>query len=290
MTYTIAAADFPFGLRHIDHPPHKLYVHAQSLGDFDTLMNHKRVAIVGTRKVTPYGECVTARLAGELAAHGIVIISGLAMGTDAIAHRAALEADGLTLAVLPTPVEDVHPRSNTRLACDIIDKHGALVSEYPAGSPIYKPNFVARNRIVTGLADALLITEAAQNSGTMHTANFALKQGSTVMAVPGSILSPASEGTNNLIKTGATPVTSVKDIFHVLGIRSKPGLQAKPQRIFSKNPEEQTILDLIEQGINSGSELLAASGFSVPKFNSNLTMLEITAKVRPLGNNYWALG
>jgi DNA processing protein len=289
MVRTLYPADYPASLRNIYHPPQQLFVREQDTGAFDDIMARKRVAIVGTRKITSYGQSVTSRLAGELAAHDIVVISGLAIGTDAVAHQAALEAQGLTMAVLPSPVENVQPRTHIRLAQQILQQHGALVSEYPADSPIYKPNFVARNRIVSGLADALLITEAADNSGTMHTAKFALEQGATVMAVPGNILSPTSAGTNNLLKTGATPVTSIKDIFHVLGIKHGGGKLNGTFASKGANQHEQQILDLIVQGISSGGDLLRASGQNIEQFNSNLTMLEITAKIRALGNNYWAL-
>src|SRR6185437_10030523 len=120
-----------------------------------------------------------------------------------IAHRAALEAHGITIAVLPGPVENVYPASHTQLAEQILEQGGALISEYPAGTPGFKQNFIARNRIVAGLAQALIITEATEKSGSLHTARFALEQGKEVLAVPGNITSPASVGTNNLIKAGA---------------------------------------------------------------------------------------
>ncbi len=135
------------------------------------------VAIVGTRKPTPYGREVTYQLSYELAKRGIVVVSGLALGTDGIAHQAALDAGGTTIAVLPTPLESIHPRTHWRLAERIVKSGGALLSEYSEHDGVYKGNFIARNRIVTALSDAVLITEAAARSGTLSTANFALEQG-----------------------------------------------------------------------------------------------------------------
>ncbi len=290
MAQTIDQADLPAHLRGLDSPPKQLFVRGNDDETFSRLMRRRRIAVVGTRKVSAYGQEVTHQLVSKLAARGIVIVSGLAFGIDAIAHKAALEVDGLTMAVLPSPLEAIHPRSNINLAQKILDNNGALVSEYPEGYPVYKTNFVARNRIVTGLSDALLIVEAAENSGTMHTARFALDQGIEVLVVPGNITSPTSAGTNNLLKSGATPVTAAADILHTLSlpfVASDNDLP--PERIRGANPNEQRILDLLEQGINQGSKLLLHSGLRIEEFNHHLTMLEITAKIRPLGANNWGL-
>jgi DNA processing protein len=289
MIWKCEPGDIPGNISHIHSPPGQLYISASSRDCFDQLMARPRIAIVGTRKVTSYGSSVTARLAGELSAYGIVIISGLALGIDSIAHRAVLEANGLTMAVLPSPVEDVCPHSHQWLARDIIAHSGALVSEYAAGEVPLKQNFVARNRIVAGLADALLITEAAENSGTMHTATFANEQGITVLAVPGNIDSPTSTGTNNLIKGGATPVTSTADILYHFNIPRATTDTPRKRRVRGANPAEQTILNLLEQGIYDGAELLYRSTLDITAYNSCMTMLEITAKIRPLGANQWTI-
>lgn len=285
----IGQDDFPDKLREIDNAPPQLYICAQYEDTFEKLMRLPKVAIVGSRSATPYGEQITAQLAGELAAHGVVIISGLAIGIDGIAHQAALDAGGLTMAVLPTPLSYIYPRRHTNLAHALVAAGGAIVTEYAEGSAVFKPNFVARNRIVTGLADALLITEAAVKSGTLHTARFALEQGNDVMAVPGNITSPLSEGTNNLIKSGATPVTNTADILHHLGLQPASRKGAKRQRTRGSNSQEQLIIDLLEQGVQQGSRLLEQSGLSIQDFNHHMTMLEISAKIRPLGANQWAL-
>lgn len=287
----IDLSDLPESVRAIKGPPPQLYMYGRQSGIFQQFMGRHRVAVVGTRKISPYGEAVTRQLVTELAAQGVVIVSGLAIGTDGAAHLAALEAGGSTVAVLPGPVQDVYPKSNRRLAQSIVNSGGLLVSEYPEGAEAFKQNFVARNRIVTALSEALLIIEATEQSGTLHTARFALDQGITVLAVPGNITSPTSDGTNNLLKAGATPVTCTDDILHVLDMapRSHTG-RVGAKRIRGANQEEQRIIDLLEQGITEGNELLRASGLRVEVFNHHLTMLELTTKIRPLGANCWGLG
>jgi len=149
-----------------------------------------------------------------------------------------------------------------------------------------KHRFIERNRITAGLGDALLITEAAEKSGTLHTANFALEQGKAVLAIPGNITSPTSGGTNNLIKTGAAPVTRVEDIFYALGLELTEKKREAPH---SGNQHEQTLLDLLFSGTSDGTELLEQSELEVSLFNQTLTMLEIRGRIRPLGNNRWGL-
>jgi DNA processing protein len=284
----VVTLNAPTCLQHTDPPPEQIHIRARNANIFVDLLQRPRVAIVGSRKVSAYGQAVTRHLAQELASRGIIIVSGLALGVDAIAHRAALEAGGQTIAVLPGPVQNVYPSRHTNLAHDILHQDGVLISEYPAGMPALVHHFVARNRIVAGLANALLITEAAENSGTLHTAGFALEQGIDVLVVPGNITSPTSKGTNRLLKTGAVPVTEVSDILHALGIAEQSDLATFQRK--GKNQHEQQILDLIQQGIHDGGQLLATSKLGIEQFNHHLTMLEITTKIRPLGNNQWALG
>lgn len=279
---TLTAPDYPDRLRHIAGPPAQLFSQGY---DVNELLLRPSVAVVGSRKVTLYGKAVTSELAGELARAGIVIISGLALGVDSIAHTAALDAGGLTIAVLPCGLDRIYPASHRRLAARILEQGGALVTEYNTNTPIYASSFIARNRIVSGLSDAILITEAAERSGTLSTARFALEQGKEVLAVPGNITSPTSAGTNNLIKTGAAPVTGVNDVLRVLGVADRAEKTA-PQ---GSNPQEQTVLDLLYTGTCEGAELLAASQLSVSLFNQTLTMLEIQGLIRPLGGNQWAL-
>jgi DNA processing protein len=244
------------------------------------------VVIVGTRKPTPYGKEVTYQLSYELAKRGVVIISGLALGVDGIAHQAALDAGGRTIAVLPTPIESIHPRMHRELAERIALNGGALLSEYGAEDPVFKANFVARNRIVTALSDGLLITEAAVRSGTLTTARFALEQGKPVMVVPGNITSPLSIGCNSLLKVGAAPITDVDDVLHELGLRDTTRQAALP---LGANHEEAIILALLHSGVRDGDELHQKSNLTAALFNQTMTMLEINGAIRSLGANQWAI-
>lgn len=272
----------PERLRHISGPPKTLFAVGAPL---DTLLAGPVVSVVGSRKVSAYGREVTDRLVRELAAHDVTIVSGLALGVDAIAHQAALDAGGPTIAVLPGPIEKIYPASHRQLAKRILTQGGALISEYPAGTEPFRSNFIARNRLVAGLCNVLLITEAAGKSGSLHTARFALEQGRDVLAVPGSITSPTSVGTNNLIKAGAGVVTDTADIFHALGL--EPAAAGHPVK--GVNDAEQRILDLLTGGLTDGDSLALESGLDITLFNQTLTMLEITGKVRSLGANQWSL-
>lgn len=280
---TIHNSAYPSVLKGIATPPKELYYLGADPADW---LGRPRVAIVGSRGVSAYGQQITTRLAGELAERGVVVISGLALGVDGIAHQAALQAGGTTVAVLPCGLDQIYPATHTQLARRILEQGGTLISEYEAGMPGLKQNFIARNRIVSGLADALLITEATEKSGTLHTARFALEQGRDVLAVPGNITSPNSVGTNNLIRTGAIPVTSTEDILYVLKADHLP---AERVRRRGDNAEEQAILDLLYEGTSDGHELLVGSKLPPEQFNQTLTMLEIGGKVRALGNNHWGL-
>ncbi|HKR82089.1 MAG TPA: DNA-processing protein DprA [Candidatus Saccharimonadales bacterium] len=275
--------EYPETLRHIAMPPSQLYVKGAAL---QAIMDRPRLAVVGSRKISLYGKAVTAQLVQELARSGIVIVSGLAFGVDAVAHRAALEAGGTTVAVLACGVDRPYPASHQRLAGDIIAAGGAVISEYPPGTIPYKNHFIARNRIVSALADGVLITEAALKSGSLHTARFALEQGKEVLAVPGNITSETSVGANNLIRSGATPITQVSDILNAMGWQAS--VQTK---LFVKgsNPEEQAIIDLLQAGTTDGESLQQGSGLAIASFNQTMTMLEITGKIRPLGGNQWGL-
>ncbi len=279
---TLQDSAYPEPLRTIPTPPQQLFYIGAKPGEW---LRRPRVAVVGSRGVSPYGRGVTARLASQLAERGIGIVSGLALGVDTIAHEAAVKAGGLHFAVLANGLDTMYPASNTALAKQLVATGGVILSEYEAGMPSLKQNFVARNRIVAGLADALLITEAAEKSGTLHTARFAMEQGRDVLVVPGNITSPNSVGCNNLIKSGAIPVTSVDDVLFALGTKN---LVTTTYVHRGENPEEQTILDLLYNGVSDGHALLVESTLAPTIFTQTLTMLELSGKIHPLGNNHWA--
>jgi DNA processing protein len=278
---TLKTTALPKRLTNLNDPPAQLFV----AGELAPLLDQPCVGIVGSRKVSNYGRQVTEQLARALAEQGITIVSGLALGVDSIGHLAALEAGGGTIAVLPGSVEEVYPSSHRQLAGNILAKGGALVSEYPKGTPTLRTNFIARNRIIAALSDVLLVTEAALKSGSLHTARFALEQGKDVLAVPGSITSATSEGTNNLIKAGAKPVTSVDDVLYALGLEPKTTARA----IKGETEAEQIIIDLLRNGLSDGNELQMKSELPITIYNQSLTMLEIKGTIRPTGANHWSL-
>lgn len=244
------------------------------------------MAIVGTRKPTRYGQEVAAKLAGDLARKGIVIISGLALGTDAIAHRACLEAGGTTLAVMANSVDQTYPRTNYELGEMIVRQGGALMSEYEPPTDPRDFRFRARNRIVSGLSDAVLITEAAARSGTLSTAAHALEQGKDVFVVPGNITSPMSAGCNNLIKQGAHVATCADDILEII---APDLLRPQTSLALGDTPLETAILHLLSDGLRDGDQLHQASEAPIAEFNQALTMLELAGSIRSLGGNQWTL-
>lgn len=253
-----------------------------------TLPEHRlpTVAIVGTRKPTAYGTEVTAKIAGDLARRGVVIISGMALGIDAIAHRAALEAGGTTIAVQANGLDKLTPATNRQLGEDIIKRGGAIISEYEPNVPARDFQFLERNRIVSGLADAVLITEAAARSGTLNTAKHALEQGKEVFVVPGNITSPLSAGCNSLLKQGATPVTCAEDILEVVAPEL---LQPQTQLALGDNALQTKIIQLLQSGIRDGDELQQLSGSDAGQFATELTMMELNGNIRGLGANQWTL-
>ena len=251
------------------------------------------VAIVGTRKPTKYGTEVTQRVAYDLAKKGVVIVSGLALGVDALAHRAALEAGGVTVGVVINELPDISPRTNVPLAKQMIAQGGAVVSEWGVGDGAFftKASFLRRNRLVSGLSDAIIITEAAAQSGTLNTAAHALAQGREVFVVPGNITSPLSEGCNNLLKQGATPITEARDVLEVIAPHLLPSHKngAQTNLLFGDTPAETTILQLIATGVRDGEQLQQQSQLSAADFSTALTMLEINGLIKPLGANQWTI-
>jgi len=244
------------------------------------------VAIVGSRKPTKYGEATTYKLAYELAKSGVVIISGLAYGIDAIAHKAALEANGKTIAVMASGLHTIYPTAHTALAEQIIKEGGAIISEQPLGFEAHKYHFLARNRLVSGLADAVIITEATDRSGTFSTVAHAISQNKEVFAVPGPITSLLSAGPNRLIQEGAHVVLSTRDVLDIIA----PQLQKKQTALpLGSTPLEVEIIKHIQAGETSGETLQANLKAPVSDVLQALTMLELNGVIRPVGGNHWQL-
>lgn len=272
-------------LAHIANPPKSLCY----MGKLPEA-NAPVVSIVGSRKPSAYGKEVTERLATELASAGCIIVSGLALGVDGIAQKAALEAGGTVVAVVPNELPDISPRTNYKLAMDIIKKGGAVISEWMKGDNkiVNRWSFLERNRLVSGLADGIIITEATERSGTLNTASHALNQGRDLFVVPGNITSPLSAGCNNLLKQGAYLVTDANDILNIIA-PEKLQKSNNPETPLSSTPEEAIIIKLISSGIRDGDELQQNSGLSASDFATALTMLEINGVIKPLGANNWTL-
>ncbi len=272
----------------------------------------KTVAIVGSRHNTRYGEEVAYKMAYELARRGVIIVSGLAFGIDSIAHKACLDAGGITVAVLGTPIDHIYPRQHVPLAREIIEKGGAVMSEYAPQntsprSPLApgefidkltgerrcnpKGAFLRRNRLVAGLADVVVVVEAAEKSGSLNTAAHALDQGKEVFAVPGNITNPYSQGCNKLIRQGANPYTSVEDLLRVLFPEAYLRQYKKTNQplLFGDTEEETTILRALAEGMRNGEDIMHALNIPVSTFNQTMTLLEIKGQVRSLGANNWSL-
>ncbi len=251
------------------------------------------VAIVGARKNTSYGKEVAYRAAYEAAKAGAIVVSGLAYGIDSIAHRGALDAGGVTIAVLGTAINRIYPTRHIGLAQEIIENGGAVISEYGpddkgGNGEVGGVRFLARNRIISGLSDVVLIAEAADHSGSLNTASHALDQGKEVFAVPGDINKPVSEGCNRLIAKGAIPYLRPSDLIERL-FPGRARAKKSKKTFVGGSPVEQKIVEQISLGVNDGEQIVMNSGISVQEFNQAITMLEIRDVVVPLGMNKWML-
>lgn len=248
----------------------------------------KVVSIVGARHCTPYGENIAYKLAYELARRGVIVVSGLAYGIDACAHRGCLDAGGTTVAVLGTPIDKIYPRSNLGLAKRIVER-GAIISEFPPGTETHNWHFLRRNRIVAGLSDVLIIVEAARKSGTHQTASDALEQNKDVYAVPGDITRPMSVGCNRLIFDGAIPLINIDDfIVDFLGVKANK--ESRYDLVISDMAESaKNIVAALRDGISSGEEIMQKYQISAAEFNHQIMLLELRGVVQPYGVASWIL-
>jgi DNA processing protein len=267
---------YPKLLKEIHAAPPLLYVR----GDKNAL-NKLGIGIVGTRKMSNYGQLATEEIVSGLVENNLTIISGLAFGIDAVALNCCVENDGVAIAVLASDLNDtsISPRTNFNLAQKIINT-GCLVSEFPLGFSTIKQNFPIRNRIISGLSLGTLVVEADAESGSLITANFALEQNREVFAVPGSIFSPVSRGTNQLIKKGAKLVNSAYDILEELNLDKQ---EADQPVLFEASGEEEIILQqLNREGIHI-NDLIKNAKMPAQAVNASLTLLEMKGRVKNLG-------
>lgn len=275
---TLADAAYPPTLLEIPDPPGLLYVR----GD-PALLNKPALAIVGSRNATPQGRQTAERLAGKLAAGGLVIASGLALGIDAAAHRGALAAGGETVAVIGTGIDRVYPARNRELALQIAER-GCIVSEFPLGTPALAANFPRRNRIISGLSCGVLVVEAAPQSGSLITARLAGEQGREVFAIPGSIHSPLARGCHQLIRQGAKLVETAQDILEELG--DLPEVIEQPAAV----PADHALLAILGHDPCPLDELAERSGWPTDRLLGELLALELDGRIAALpGNRYQRL-
>ncbi len=274
---TWESADYPALLRQIPAAPPVLFVR----GAFAPV-DDWAVAVVGTRRLSAYGRLVTHDLATALARNGITIVSGLARGIDGVAHRAALEADGRTIAVMGCGIDRVYPPEHRDLAHAIVDGHGALVTDFPLGTEPSSINFPARNRLISGLALGVLVIEAGERSGALITARFALEQDRDVFAVPGNVNSPVSVGTNRLIQQGAKLVTRIEDILEELNLRMVTEQQAA-QAVLPDSAEEAALLSQLSSQPLHVDDLGRLTGMPSYLVSSTLTLMELKGMVQQVG-------
>ena len=249
------------------------------------LMNGTCIAVVGTRMMTDYGAEATRVITSDLARSGVIIVSGLALGVDAIAHRSALDVGGKTVAVLGSGVDDdmIGPRQNMPLARDILAHDGLICSEYPPGTPADKWTFPARNRIVSGLSRGVVVTEAAIKSGALITARLAAEQGRDVYAIPGSIFWPRSSGPHHLIQNGAMAVTSAQEILKDSDIESGDSVSL----VSTRDPVQRNIVAILDDGPAHVEKIIETSDLSASEVMVALSHLELTGLVTSLQNGYW---
>ena len=277
---TLADAAYPVALLEIADPPNVLYVRGNP-----ALLQKPGLGMVGSRNATPQGVQTAESFAKTLAAHGLTIISGLALGIDAAAHRGALAGGGATIAVIGTGADRLYPARNKELALAIAE-HGAIVSEFPLGTPAIASNFPRRNRIISGLSRGVLVVEAAPESGSLITARLAGEQGREVFAIPGSIHSPVARGCHKLIKQGAKLVETAQDVLEELGNFDEMLSPAGAPSAIDENP----LLAAIGHDPCSLDDLVERTGFPAEQLLAELLTLELTGQLATLpGNRYQRL-
>lgn len=275
--------DYPANLNKIPDKPEVLYVRGE-LSPIDELS----VAIVGTRQMTTYGREVVQKFSRDLSNYGITVISGLALGIDAEAQKTAFQNGGRTISVLASGVDIITPATNRSLAMSFIKNQGAIVSEYPMGYMPRPYDFPLRDRLIAGLAKAVLVIEGRMKSGTFYTVKAALDQGNSVFAVPGPINSVYSEATNYLIQNGAKPMLNINDILEELGVGNVTG--SNPANMsFTDDKLGSMLIKILSRGPSALDEIVRISGVSTAEVSAKLTLLELNGVVKNLGNSKYGI-
>ncbi len=279
---TINHKAYPALLKEIYAPPPLLYIRGSL-----TALPAVAIAVVGTRKTTRYGRTATSAIVRAISHAGVPIVSGLALGIDALAHQTALENGNQTYAVLGCGLDIIYPATNRRLAENIISHGGALISEYPPGTQPLKQHFPARNRIISGLCKGVVVVEGSQKSGALITARFALEQNREVFAVPGNINCATAQGPNNLIKMGAHVVTEANDILSVLDL-AVVHQQEQNKKMLPRSEEEKTISQVLASEPKHIDEIVRQCKLDTSIINAHLTMMEMKGIVKHIGGQYYA--
>lgn len=268
---------YPPLLREIHDPPEQLYIR----GNAKLLSYPHLLAVVGSRKASWYGRHAVDKLLPQAVRSGIVIVSGMAYGIDALGHRICVENSKPTIAVMATGVDDasLYPQANLRLAHAILDNSGALISEYPPGTAALLHHFPARNRIIAGVSKAVLVIQAAHRSGSLITARLGLEANRDVCAVPGSITDLLSEGTNHLIQQGATPILAPEDLTQLYGIAAQQ--QAQPEQRLP--PEQAVVFSYLSHEPQHVDQLIVRIEMSPQKISALLLELELQGHVKHIG-------
>ncbi|QPC80852.1 DNA-protecting protein DprA [Phototrophicus methaneseepsis] len=267
---TLDDADYPVDLRRIPDPPPVLYIRGH-LTEQDSLA----LAIVGTRRATRYGRDATFTISRQLASRGVTIVSGLALGIDTAAHEGALAANGRTLAILGCGIDITYPRENIELA-EKIAQHGAVITEFPVGTPPTGTNFPRRNRILSGLSLGVLVAEAPPQSGALITAETALEQDREVFAIPSNIFNKVGQGSNQLIQEGATLVMNAGDILDALNVAYvRVTTKHETERVAPENDTEKQVLNALETDPIHVDDLIRLTGLPSHEVTATLTLLEL---------------
>jgi DNA processing protein len=267
---------YPTRLKELVHSPPVLYVRGEIIPD-----DHWAVAIVGTRRITAYGNQVAERIATHLSHAGITIISGMARGIDGVAHKAALGAGGRTIAVFGCGVDRIYPPEHRKLADQIIER-GALISDYPPGTAPEASNFPPRNRIISGLSMATVVVEAGKKSGALITASYAAEQGREVFAVPGNILAAQSRGTNRLIQDGARVLLDPQEILEILDL-TRFTEQSAARNVLPSNALEAQLFGILSHDPMHVDEIRNQTSLNIEEVTSTLALMELKGMVRQVG-------
>ncbi len=278
---TLESEEYPLLLKEIYSPPPILYYKG-------TLPNNSNfsLAVVGTRKTSIYGRQATLDLVSVLAKTGLIIVSGLALGIDTLAHQATLKHGGNTIAILGCGLDKIYPASNHQLAKNIVLNGGCLISEYPPGTEPLKQHFPARNRIIAGITKGVLVIEGSHKSGALITAKFSLEYNREVMAIPGSIFNINAEGTNYLLKNGAHLISSAEDVLNVLDLQFIQNYK-ETQQVLPQNSEEKILFKIIIKSPIHIDEIIQQCTLPISTINATLTIMEMKGMIKNLGGgNY----